>query len=98
MSWKPRPGWVVVEPIETVETFANSPIIIPEATRDRTALWQYTVIRSGPPLEPEEDEERFTPSFLAPGDWILTRPRSAMHVEAERLYIVPEELIWAKLG
>ncbi len=96
MTWKPRPGWLLVEPIDTVETFPNSPIIIPEATRDRTALWQYTVLKDGGVLEDEEDEG--TPSSFKEGDWILSRPRSAMHVEAENLYLLPEFQVWAKLG
>ena len=98
MSWKPRPGWLLVEPIETHETFRDGRIVIPQASRDRTAQWQYTVLEAGMPLEPEEDDDPSTPTSFTPGDWILCRPRSALHVEAERLWLVPEAQVWGRLN
>ena len=98
MSWHPRPGWLLVEPIETHETFKDGRIVIPQATRERTAQWQYTVLEAGLPLGQEEDDEPCTPTVFAAGDWILCRPRSAMHIEAEGIWLVPEELVWGRLS
>jgi len=98
MSWLPRPGWVLVEPIDTEETFRGGTILIPQASRDRTAQWQYTVLAAGEPLELDEDADPETPSRLSVGDWVLAKPRAAVHVEEESIWLLPERDIWGRLS
>ena len=91
MSWRPGKGWLFVERIETEESFAGSSIIIPTQARERTALWQYTVLAQGPLDTPDEDEEPFTPSILQPGDWVMARQRAAVQVFEENLILLAEQ-------
>lgn len=95
MRWRPRPGWVIVEPIETEETFSGGSIVIPVQARDRTALWQYTVVECVPGEVGEEPE---TPSPLQPGDWVMTRPRAAFEIEEEKVWLVAEKDCWAVIA
>ena len=96
MTWRPLTGWLLVKPIETEEKFPGGLIVIPEAVRDRTAAWQYEVVSQGPLLEPEEDEEPFTPSQFQVGDWILSRSRSAFLVEEEGIILLAESDCWGR--
>ena len=97
MNWRPRRGWILVEPIETEETMRGGLIVIPQASRERTAQWQYTVLHSGLPMEPDEDGEPETPSCFAVGDWVLAKPRAAIWVEEESIWLLPEQDVWGRL-
>lgn len=95
--WHPMKGWLFVEPIETEESFAGSAIIIPTQARERTALWQYTVLDQGPLDTPDQDEEPFTPSAFLTGDWVMARQRSAIQVFEENLTLLAEQDVLARI-
>ena len=95
-TWRPRPGWVLVERVETEESFAGGTILVPQQARDRMSRWQYAVVAQGSFLKPDPEAKgrQGTPSQLEAGDWILTPPRKAIAVEGD-LLVVQERDCWA---
>lgn len=95
--WKPRPGWVLIEKVETEERFAGSAIIVPVVARDRFARWQYAVLAQGGPILPDPTRPPKRPgtrTVVQPGDWVLTPPRKAMEIDRD-LWLVQEPDLWA---
>lgn len=96
----PQPGWLTARPIETAETFADSPIVIPESVRDGVAKWQYLVVASGGPAPVKRNEitgkhePPGIPHSYQPEDWILTGPRVGIQVWGD-LHLIPERDVWA---
>jgi hypothetical protein len=84
----PAHGLCYIKHVDTVETYANSPVIIPVQARDRVAKCQFEVVAVGPDEiceDPEECERPHLVHFesdlhshrggLAVGDWVLCRNR-----------------------
>jgi hypothetical protein len=94
--WKPRPGWLLVERVDTEETLDGGSIVVPVQARDRMSRWQYAVIASGSPLKPDPRSEApiGTPTPTRAGDWILTPPRKAVGIESD-LLVLQERDCWA---
>lgn len=91
---KPRDGTVIVTPIATAETFGGR-IIVPQQTRDRLTVQQFTVVAAGG--VPDRGEDADDPALraedeakagLQPQDWILVQHRSWMELDRHR-FIVP---------
>jgi len=95
--WKPRAGWLLVAPVQTEDTLPGGLIVIPEQTKARMTQWQYEVVASGGPAEPDPDEDE-SPSTLAEGDWILAPQRQAFDVIEEDVILLSERQVWAVIG
>lgn len=92
-AWVPLPGWLLVRPVETVDTLGS--LVVPQVAIDQMTRCQYEVVASGGHLPLEEVED--SPSHCGAGDWIVAPPRLAIHVLEEGITLLPERQVWAIL-
>ena len=91
----PARGLVFIRKIETEETYAGSPIVIPDPARDKVAQCQFLVVSVGDYewCDDPEDCPRIHhrgvmhKHRLCVGDWVLLRKRSWMASPDPDLYI-----------
>lgn len=95
---KPRDGTVIVEPIQTAETFGGR-IIIPTPTRDRLTVQQMTVLAVGgcPDRGEDADDPALTAqdqaiAALQTHDHILVTHRSWIELDRGR-FMVPFDAV-----
>lgn len=81
----PAPGLAFIKHVETVETYANSPIIVTAATRDAISKTQFVVVSVGDyercEADPGDclrhhDKRGRHPHRLVESDWVLVKNRS----------------------
>ena len=100
----PARGLAFVKHIETQETYAGSPIIIPEQTRDKVAKQQMIVVGLGNYERCEDLEECNRPHTksgehqhrLKVGDWVLARNRSWGQTPDPEIYVIRQSDILGK--
>jgi len=94
--WRPLPGWLLVTPIETEEQIGS--IVVPQQTIAEMTRTQYEVVASGGASVPDsEDAEPETPGEYAAGEWIVAPQRVAFDVLEERIMLLAERHVWAKV-
>lgn len=99
----PARGKAYIRHIETAETYADSPIIIPEAARDKIAKQQFIVTAVGN-YERCEDEDCERPHtkrmehkhHLVEGDWVLVRNRAWDLTPDPDVYVVNQSDVLGK--
>jgi len=100
----PARGLVFVRHVETAETYANSPIVIPAQARDKVAKQQFIVTAVGNYEfcdDPEECERPHTKRGehkhrLEEGDWVLLRNRSWMLTPDPQVFVVRQSDVLGK--
>lgn len=97
MNWKPMPGWLFVQRVETEDTLGS--LYIPQQAIQNMTRTQYTVLASGgpAPVDPDSDEEPETPGHFQPGDWVLAPQRLAFDVQEEGLTLLSERNVWTTI-
>ena len=105
--YRPGPGWLLVEPVETEDTFAGGRIIMTAATLGDLTRTQATCLAVGTTTDCDDDtcprshttEGRHHVLDAAPGDWLLLRPRSLVPVPDDPRqtprYLVPQDAVMA---
>ena len=100
MRLKPRAGTVLVRPITTSDRFPGSAIIIPDVALERLTAGQMEIVALGDPLpplpaddrDPDQEAHQAFVHGLAPGAWVLLKPRSWIEADPGR-YLVPWDAI-----
>lgn len=101
---RPAPGWCLVRLVETAETYAGSPIIIPANVRDRVARNQVEIValplhdaRCDDPDCPRPHPHPL-PQHLRLGDWAITTPRALMALpDHQDLFLCAVSDVWGVL-
>ena len=107
----PARGLAFIRRIETEETYAGSPIILTDQSREKIARQQFTVLAVGG-VEFCEDEDcerehaiRYTEYDepvnvhlydVAAGDWVLVRNRAWAETPDPNVFVVRQEAIVGK--
>jgi hypothetical protein len=92
----PARGLAFIRHIQTAETYAGSPIVIPEQARDRVAKQQFVVTSVGDYERCDDPDECNRPHHrglfhkhrLMVGDWVLARNRSWMLTPDPDVYVI----------
>ena len=100
----PARGLCYIKRIETAETYANSPIIITDKTRDQISKQQFGVVALGKYEICEEPEEcpRHHNKWnqhvhrLMCGDWVLVRANSWMATPDQDVLVCRQDAILGK--
>jgi co-chaperonin GroES (HSP10) len=100
---QPTRGNAYIRHITTLETYANSPILIPVQARDKLAAQQFVVVAVGnyERCEDEECERQHTVEGehahqIEAGDWVLVRNRSWMLTPCPDTYVCRWDAILGK--
>ena len=96
MAWRPLPGWLLVRPVDADDKLGS--LYIPQQAIQHMTRTQYEVVASGGPAAPDpEDEEPETPGRFATGDWVVVPQRLAFDVLTERVMLLAERHVWARV-
>lgn len=98
------PGWCLVTPVETEESYHGSPLIIPASVRDRVARFQAEVVQvpvTGAKcgdrdcVRPHAGGHHPLPGPVVPGAWVLLDPIPLTpHPDHLGWFFCPVEAIW----
>lgn len=92
MNWRPLPGWLLVEPVDTEDKLGS--LYVPQQTISRMTRTQYTVLASGGPAPQDPDDDPETPGEFKAGDWVVAPQRVAFHVQEESVTFLSERNVW----
>lgn len=91
---QPTHGLAFIRRITTEETYRGGRIVVPDASRDKLAALQFTIVALGP-WERCDDADCDRPhtdgrhgTSLAVGDWVVVRKRAWLASPDPDLYIV----------
>ena len=100
----PSRGLAYIKHIKTAETYAGSPIIIPEPARDKVSAQQFEVVAVGNYEiceDPDECRRHHTKRGehvhrLEEGDWVLVRNRAWLSTPDPDVFVVRQDAILGK--
>ena len=96
LGLKPARGRAFIRHIETAESYAGSPIVIPAQARDKVARQQFVVVSVGDYEFCEDSDECPRPHTkkgehkhrLMQGDWVLCRNRAWSGTPDPDVYVI----------